>query len=195
MNKKNKILISLLLVLVTGLFLYLRKDRQFNATAIIPSKATPYEKSLLSPSIQEKTLSQQIIRPECETLKNTYSNLDQLHNTKKSELRFSNIHKKIGSDIYRLRNFFKASSEGEVETFLVYHEDPGTGAKIIEKTPSKKGPEYLRIEQAEGEILYREVGLNLAEGKLFLHYINNQLKGAQGELPANADRKMIDCRF
>jgi len=129
----------------------------------------------------------------CLDLKQTYSNIEWLKNTQKLDLRFNNTHKKIGSQIYRLRYFFKDGDEGEIETYLVYLEDSLENAKIVEKSSYKKGKLFLKIESFPGEILYREEGLNLGDN-LFLHYINNQLMSAQG-LEENASKKFINCRF
>jgi hypothetical protein len=111
-----------------------------------------------------------------------------------NQLRFENIHKKIGPNIYRLRHFFKEGDESEIETFLVYLEDHEENARIVEKSTYKKGQLFLKIEKTEGEIIYHEEGLNHGED-LFLHYINNQLREAQGQSDNNPDFKDLDCHF
>jgi hypothetical protein len=131
---------------------------------------------------QEKRLHQTV----CEEAKKTYDNLDLLKKKNKLDLQFENTHKKVLTNIYRLRRFYKDGDEGEIETFLVYLENIEGNAKLIEKTPYKKGPLFLKIERYDGEIIYHEEGLNLNDD-LFLHYINNQLMGLEG--------KNIDCRF
>lgn len=129
----------------------------------------------------------------CHNLKQTYSNLEELKNNQKLDVRFNNIHKKIGSQIYRLRSFFKDGDEGEIETYLVYLEDSLENAKIIEKSSYKKGKLFLKIESLPGETIYHEEGLNLGDN-LFLHYVNNQLMSAHG-LKENSNKKFVDCRF
>jgi hypothetical protein len=130
----------------------------------------------------------------CEEVKLSFSDLNSLIKNNLSQLRFENIHKKIGSHIYRLRHFFKDGDEGEIETFLVYVEDFEENAKIVEKSTYSKGHLFLKIEKSKGDIIYHEEGLNFGEN-LFLHYIDNQLREAQGQPDGNTDFKNLDCHF
>lgn len=125
---------------------------------------------------------------ECLKHQQHYSQLLQKGSLQTS-LRFENIHKKIGADIYRLRFFFKDGDEGERQSFLVYLEDQQANANIIEKSTYQKGKLFLKIEKAQGEILYREKGFTHdSENKnLFLQTINDQLVKISG--PG------IDCQF
>ena len=154
-------------------------------------------------SISQESLFHQInpeyqadtkVNSTCEKVKASYSHLDSLIKNNLSQLRFENIHKKIGSSIYRLRHFFKDGDEGEIETFLVYLEDFEENAKIVEKSTYNKGQLFLKIEKTKGEIIYHEEGLNFKED-LFLHYINNQLRGAQGQTDGSTDFMNLDCHF
>jgi len=137
-------------------------------------------------------------RSDCEILKQTYIDLGQLKKNHKLVLRFENIHKKIGQTIYRLRFFYKDGDEGEMENFLVYQEDSSENPHIIEKSFHKKGPLYLKIEKANGNILYTDNGFNLADDNsenLLLHYSNDKIMGMQGVLQNLDVLKNIDCHF
>lgn len=130
----------------------------------------------------------------CDKIRKAYSHLNSLIKNQSNDLRFENIHKKIGSNIYRLRHFFKDGDEGERETFLVYLEDFEENAKIVEKSTYQKGRLFLKVEKSEGEIIYHEEGINHGNN-LFLHYINNQLREAQGQSDENVEFVGLDCHF
>lgn len=189
--KKNKLLWLTLIILLIGVWAY-----GFYYDLYTPRSSRPAPSS---PSVANININSTLIlaatlpQAACNTLKTTYANLEWLKKNKRPDLRFNNTHKKIGTQIYRLRHFFKDGDEGEIETYLVYLEDSLENASIVEKSSYQKGKLYLKIEAQEGQILYREEGLNLGE-HLFLHYVNNQLSSAQGIGPENS-KEFVDCRF
>lgn len=189
--KKNKLPWLTLIILLIGIWAYgfyydLYTPRSSRLAPTLPSVANININSTLN-------LAATLPQAACNTLKTTYANLEWLKKNKRPDLRFNNTHKKIGTKIYRLRHFFKDGDEGEIETYLVYLEDSLENASIVEKSSYQKGKLYLKIEAQEGQILYREEGLNLGE-HLFLHYVNNQLSSAQGIGPENS-KEFVDCRF
>lgn len=191
-NKKLKIFLISLLIFITGFFIFYNKNIPSPSSI---SKTTPPPQT--SVAILNKEISPET-KPACTQLRSKFLHLDELMKSEKLEVRFQNIHKRIGNQIFRLRRFFREGNEAEIESFLVYLEDANESAKIIEKSLHQKGRMYLKIESDPGEILYREVGVNLEnkqQGNLFLHYINNELKGAQGEFTQSDKTENIDCRF
>lgn len=132
----------------------------------------------------------------CESLRGRYANVKELKKIEKVSTRFLNIHKRVEGIVYRLRFFYKDGTENEIPTFLLYKEDKNEEERIIENTAYKKGPEYSKIEKAEGIILYTEEGANLGkEQDLFLHFENNELKDLQGISPHLPVKDYIECRF
>lgn len=189
--KKNKLPWATLIILLIGVLAYVHYTPNTRNTPT-SSRSAPQSSSA---SVAKLNLNSEATLPQaaCNTLKKSYANLEWLKKNQRPDLRFNNIHKKIGTQIYRLRHFFKDGDEGEIETYLVYLEDSLENARIVEKSSYKKGKLYLKIESLEGQILYREEGLNLGE-HLFLHYVNNQLSSAQGIGPENS-KEFVDCRF
>lgn len=132
----------------------------------------------------------------CETLREKIPTPSEWAKKERVTPRFENVHKKVDGIIYRLRFFYKDHAEGEVPTYLLYREDQQENAFIVENSAYKKGKNYLKIEKAQGEILYTEQGLNVGdEDEIFLHYVNNELKGFQGRMPEIDNSALIDCRF
>lgn len=189
--KKNKLLWLTLIILLIGVWAY-----GFYYDLYTPRSSRPAPQPS-SPSVANLKLNLNSVaampQAACNTLQKSYANLEWLKKNQRPDLRFNNTHKKIGTQIYRLRHFFKDGDEGEIETYLVYLEDSLENASIVEKSSYQKGKLYLKIEAQEGQILYREEGLNLGE-HLFLHYVNNQLSSAQGIGPENS-KEFVDCRF
>ena len=132
----------------------------------------------------------------CQGLRSHYQNLKEIKRTEKTSVRFVNVHKKVDGIVYRLRFFYKDASENEIPTYLLYKEDRNDEEHIIESTAYKKGAEYLRIEKAQGSVIYTEEGVNLGiDQDLFLHYENGDLKDLQGLSPLLAEKNFIECRF
>lgn len=132
----------------------------------------------------------------CQELKRKIPPLEELKKTQVVSERFINVHKRVNGSIFRLRYFHKEHAEGETPTYLLYIEDPEQEAHLMEISSYQKGPEYLRIERAQGEVLYIEKGVNVGEEEtLFLHFINSELKGLQGTIPELDAKAFIDCRF
>lgn len=132
----------------------------------------------------------------CRTLKENLPTLEDYKKTQRVSERFVNVHKKVNGTIFRLRFFYKDHAEGETPNYLLYIEDPNEVAHLMEKSQYKKGAEYSRIEKSAGEILYSEKGINIGEDEsLFLHYVNDSLKGLQGSVPELDSKAFIDCRF
>lgn len=132
----------------------------------------------------------------CHSLKASYSSIDEVKKREKIDLRFVNVHKKVDGIVYRLRFFYKDSSENEIPTYLVYKENQNDEDILTEKSAYKKGKLYNRIEKALGEIIYTEEGMNIgADQDLFLHYENKVLKDLQGVSPLPNEKDFIECRF
>lgn len=191
-KKKPKKIKYALIFLASGAFIIWRlntseflKDNKRNLFAI--------EKDTAETSIEDSVAQKITPSPLCETLKSKYYQFETVKKNEQLDLRFENIHKRVGNEVYRLRRFFKDGDEGEIESFLVYQENSEGEAQIIEKSVHKKGVIFLNIEKTSGELLYREVGLNLTGGQ-FLHYINDHLSSAEG-IFNNIDKKFIECRF
>lgn len=132
----------------------------------------------------------------CATLRANYARRDDIKNNEKIDLRFLNVHKKVDGLVYRLRFFYKDSSENETPTYLVYKENQNEEDILTEKSAYKKGKLYNKIEQAQGEILYTEEGLNIGSNQnLFLHYENKVLKDLQGTNTLAKESGFIECHF
>lgn len=136
----------------------------------------------------------------CQGLRAKYQSLAEVKKSYKTDTRFFNIHKKVDGITYRLRYFFKDGNEVEIPTYLLYKEDQNDEEHIIESKARKKGPMYLKIEAAIGDITYTEEGLNVgADQDLFLHYVNKKLELVQGNMDGdkalNASEDFIDCKF
>lgn len=113
------------------------------------------------------------------------------------EERYTNIHKEIDGKIYRLRYFKKEHMEGERPRFILYEEDKNEDAHMIENKDYVKGPNYKKIENGPGDIIYSEKGMVMGEDNhsLFLHFINGELKSLQGSMPSFTDDAMMDCQY
>ncbi len=132
----------------------------------------------------------------CQNLRNHYQNLKEIKRTEKTSVRFVNVHKKVDGVVYRMRFFYKDTSENEIPTYLLYREDHNEEEHMIENSPYKKGGKYLEIEKAQGSVIYTEEGVNLGVNQdLFLHFENNELKDLQGLSPMLAEKDFIECRF
>jgi len=132
----------------------------------------------------------------CTSLRANYANLDEIKNNEKIDLRFVNVHKKVDGIIYRLRFFYKDSSENETPTYLVYKENQNEEDILTEKSAYKKGKLYNKIEKAPGEIIYTEEGLNIGLNQnLFLHFENKVLKDLQGTSPLTEKMGFVECHF
>lgn len=181
------------MILIISAFFYWLKNYAHNSlfganiTTVVSQQSKPQ-----TPSTQEIESNKASItsKNDCDLFKQPYLNLEKLRSDKKLNSRFENIHKRIDNKVYRLRRFFKDGDEGEIETYLTYVEDKDETARVVEKSSYKKGDFFKEIESAKGQIIYHEEGLNVSDN-LFLHYINNELKGMQGVF----ETKNVDCRF
>lgn len=132
----------------------------------------------------------------CKSMHSSYQYINEVKKLKNVDLRFVNIHKKVDGIVYRLRFFYKESSENEIPNYLVYKENQKDEDILVEKSSYKKGKLYLKVENDQGEIVYSEEGLNVgAEKDLFLHYENKVLKDLQGVSPLQGEKNFIECRF
>jgi hypothetical protein len=149
-------------------------------------------------SVKDSSTKRNFEIDNCKALKEKILALDKEKNLDKNfELRFKNIHKEIDGKIYRLRFFMKEHNQGEYPRYLLYEEDQNEDAHIIENTAYEKGPNFKKIENSQGEIIYSEKGLLMGEEShsLFIHFVNDQLKDLQGFLPDFTNQKMMDCQY
>lgn len=152
----------------------------------------------LSKAPEEAVTSQRSTNKDslCQGLRAHYQNLKEIKRTEKTSVRFVNVHKKIDGVVYRLRFFYKDTSESEIPTYLLYQEDQNEEEHLVETSPYKKGTKYLEIEKASGTVIYTEEGVNLGEDQdLFLHFENGDLKDLQGLSPLLAEKNFIECRY
>lgn len=152
----------------------------------------------LSKTPEEAVTSQHATNRDtlCQGLRGHYQNLKEIKRTEKTSVRFVNVHKKVDGVVYRMRFFYKDSSENEIPTYLLYREDQHEEEHLIETSPYKKGTQYLAIEKATGDVIYTEEGVNLGvDQDLFLHFENGDLKDLQGLSPLLAEKDFIECRY
>jgi hypothetical protein len=201
-KKKSAIFIVLLLLILIRVVLTVveRNEKKANvadADSYSDSKELNPDANL-SKAPEEAVTSQRSTNKDslCQALRAHYQNLKEIKRTEKTSVRFVNVHKKVDGIVYRLRFFYKDASENEIPTYLLYKEDQNDEEHIIESTAYKKGAEYLKIEKAQGSVIYTEEGVNLGiDQDLFLHYENGDLKDLQGLSPLLAEKNFIECRF
>jgi hypothetical protein len=201
-SKKNKILIILaVLIIVRVVIVVIENNKATGVDTNLPVKKIEESKTASLDSNIARTppgaMTEQNSNPnECQSMRAHYQNLNEIKKTEKNSVRFVNIHKKVDGQIYRTRFFYKDSSENEIPTYLLYREDQNDEPILIETSPYKKGPQYLKIEKALGEVIYTEEGVNIGSSQdLFLHYENNVLKDLQGTNPLHNEKDFIECRF
>lgn len=204
-SKKNKVLIILAVLIIARILIVVfetHKDEKETTTTSATNMADPTElnpDATLSKTPPEAVTAQNTksSRNEiCQSLKATYANMDAVKRIEKESVRFLNIHKRVDGVVYRTRFFYKDSAENEIPTYLLYKEDQNDEEHLIETTAYKKGPQFLKIEKARGEIIYTEEGMNIgADQDLFLHYENKVLKDLQGVSPSPEAKDFIECRY
>lgn len=203
-SKKNRILIILALLIIVRIVIVIFENKNKVVIHSTPTTLAETQTRQLNPdanlakSPNEAVTSQNSTTQNdvCKSMRAHYQNLNEIKKIEKSSMRFVNIHKKVDGLVYRTRFFFKDSSENEIPTYLLYREDKNEEPILIETTPYKKGPQYLKIENADGEILYTEEGVNMGvDQDLFLHYENKELKDLQGISPLREEKDFIECRF
>ncbi len=200
-SKKNILIIVLALLIVARImivFFEKKADHTVTSTTTDTEVHTLNPDATLSKTPQEAVTSQNPTTQSdiCESMRSHYQNLSEVQKMEKTSIRFVNVHKKVDGVVYRTRFFYKDSSENEIPTYLLYKEDQEEVDHLIETSPYKKGPQYLKIEKAPGTIIYTEEGVNIGvEQDLFLHYENKVLKDLQGISPQRAEKDFIECRF
>lgn len=199
MDKKKKIFFSstLLFFIVGGFLLFAPNKKKSVIDPLVDNSISqPAHPAFINVSTNASS-APQVQNDVCQTLRAQMPGVaDWQKNGQAVSERFTNIHKNINGQIFRLRTFFKEHAEGETPVYLVYKEDQNEEAHIIEKSEYKKGREFLKVEKAKGEILYTEKGLSIGEDQsFFVHYINSELKGFQGSFPLNPSLANVDCRF
>ncbi|MBC7711820.1 MAG: hypothetical protein H7177_00675 [Rhizobacter sp.] len=204
MKSHQKLLINigaLIIVAVIGAFLF--KNYRPPVATVNHGSTTSVEKAnpdvILSKTPAEAVTTHSNTSPKeenCKSLRSTYMNIDEVKKVEKVDVRFVNTHKKVDGIVYRLRLFYKDTSENDYINYLVYKENQNDEDILVEKSPYKKGKLYTKIEKALGEILYSEEGINIGtEQDLFLHYENKVLKDLQGVSPNPREKDYIECRF
>ena len=201
-SKKNILIIILAVLIVVRVAIFIFESK-VDHTLTTTNNKTEVQK--LNPDVNlsktpEEAVTSQKITPTqteiCESMRSHYQNLSEIQKMEKTSIRFVNVHKKIDGDVYRTRFFYKDSNESEIPTYLLYKEDQEGVDHLIETSPYKKGPQYLKIEKALGSIIYTEEGVNIGvEQDMFLHYENKILKDLQGITPQISKKDFIECRY
>lgn len=204
-NKNLIIIIALTIIAVVGVFLIIKNIKTSVPNVSLGGSTTSVDLIPTNPDVNlseapEEAVTQQNASTSknsiCQSLRSSYANLSEVKKKEKVDLRFVNVHKNIDGVIYRLRFFYKDSSENETPTYLVYKENQNDEDILTEKSAYKKGKLYNKIEKAQGEIIYTEEGMNIGKDQdLFLHYENNVLKDLQGISPFPNEKDFIECRF
>jgi hypothetical protein len=203
-SKKNILIILLAILVIARIVIMILEEKKVDHSAISSHSTSPAEVHRLNPDVNlskspEEAVTSQNSSTEndlCQSMRDHYQNLSEVQKMEKTSIRFVNVHKKVDGVIYRTRFFYKDSSENEIPTYLLYKEDQNEEDHLIETSPYKKGPQYLKIEKAFGTIIYTEEGVNIgAEQDLFLHYENKVLKDLQGISPQRSEKDFVECRF
>ena len=201
-SKKNILIIILAVLIVVRVAIFIFESK-VDHTLTTTNNNTEVQK--LNPDVnlsktpEEAVTSQKITSTQtemCESMRSHYQNLSEIQKMEKTSIRFVNVHKNIDGVVYRTRFFYKDSNESEIPTYLLYKEDQEGVDHLIETSPYKKGPQYLKIEKALGSIIYTEEGVNIGvEQDMFLHYENKILKDLQGITPQISKKDFIECRY
>lgn len=205
-SKKNILVIVLAILVVARIVIVIMEKNKVVHTAETTTavSTSPSEVHEFTPDANLSKLPEEAVTSQnpavqsdvCQSMRDHYQNLSEVQKMEKTSIRFVNVHKKVDGVVYRTRFFYKDSSENEIPTYLLYKEDQNEEDHLIETSPYKKGPQYLKIEKALGSIIYTEEGVNIgAEQDLFLHYENKILKDLQGFSPQNSEKNFIECRF
>lgn len=206
MKSKKYILVIVLAVLVIArIVIVILENKKIDHAAVdSTSTSAPVEMHTLNPDANLSKAPEEAVTSQnpavqsdlCQSMRDHYQNLSEVQKMEKTSIRFVNVHKKVDGIVYRTRFFYKDSSESEIPTYLLYKEDQNEEDHLIETSPYKKGPQYLKIEKAQGSIIYTEEGVNIGiDQDLFLHYENKVLKDLQGVSPQRSEKDFIECRF
>ncbi len=187
------ILVGLLVFIITGFVYYtfLKKSQsvipELNSQAEIKNHLKDDHAKDMD-NKEESTTSLNQSESICLEIKNKFKNVNEVKSQNQTSIRYQNLHKTIDGITYRLRFFYKDSSEGERLQYLVYKENSQEEDILVETTPYKKGKLYSKIENALGEIIYFEEAITVGKNESpYLVYINGQLSHIQ--------ENAIDCRF
>lgn len=206
-SRKNKVLIVLAVLIIARIIIVVWENNKTpDHTKASALNTQPTELNDLHPDAnlsktpEEAVTSQHSLSTSknemCQIMLAHYKNIDEVKKIEKFSVRFLNIHKKIDGVVYRTRFFYKDSAENEIPTYLLYKEDQNDEEHLIEKTSYKKGPQFLKIEKAQGEVIYTEEGMNIGTDQdMFLHYENKILKDLQGVNPTPEAKDFIECRY
>lgn len=203
-SKKNILIILLAILVIARIVIVVLENKKVDHSTTSSSFTSPVEMHTLNPDVNlskapgEAVTSQNSMTESdlCQSMRDHYQNLSEVQKMEKTSIRFVNVHKKVDGVIYRTRFFYKDSSENEIPTYLLYKEDQNEEDHLIETSPYKKGPQYLKIEKAMGTIIYTEEGVNIGAAQdLFLHYENKVLKDLQGISPQRSEKDFVECRF
>lgn len=202
-SKKYILIIVLAALIVARIVIFVMENKKADHSVLSPT-ATPAEVQVINPDVNLSKTPEEAVTSQnetsqsdlCQSMRAHYQNLSEVQKMEKTSIRFVNVHKKVDGVVYRTRFFYKDSSESEIPTYLLYKEDQNEEDHLIETSPYKKGPQYLKIEKAFGTIIYTEEGVNIgSEQDLFLHYENKILKDLQGISPQRSEKDFIECRF
>lgn len=197
-------MLVLVIILIAGALILLNQDRRpegpQESTSPVSVESTPVNPDAILAETPPEAVtthnSEASKNTICQSLKSSYQNIEDVKKREKVDLRFINVHKKVDGFVYRLRFFYKDSSENEIPSYLVYKENQNDEDILTEKTLYKKGKLYRKIEKAPGEIIYTEEGMDVGSAQdLFLHYENKVLKDLQGISPLTKEQDFIECRF
>jgi hypothetical protein len=190
------ILVGLFILVTLSLFaLYLLSRStdsiipELNSSSEINHDLMDHQNSLDTKSSQLNSKNTPVAIPEyCLQYKDKYKNLSEIKKQHQTNVRYQNLHKTIDGEVFRLRYFYKDGAEGERLQYLVYKENAQEEDILIETSPYKKGKQYLKVENALGEIIYFEEALTLGKDETpYLVFTNGQLTHYQ--------ENDIDCRF
>lgn len=204
-SKRNKVFILLAVLIIARILIVVfesnKNEKETTVTSVSESTAQPEinPDANLSKAPAEAVTSQNTTttRTEmCQNMKDHYASMESVKKIEKTSVRFLNIHKRVDGVVYRTRFFYKDSAENEIPTYLLYKEDQNEDEHIIESTPYKKGPQFLKIEKARGEVIYTEEGMDIgADRDMFLHYVDGNLKSLSGVSPTPEAKDFIECSY
>lgn len=202
---KKYILIIVLAFLFTARLIIFLTEKKADHTISANNSSGNKTAQVLNPDVNLSKVPEDAVTSQnphwdqselCESMQSHYQNLSEIQKMEKTSIRFVNVHKKIDGVIYRTRFFYKDSNENEIPTYLLYKEDQNEEDHLIESSPYKKGPQFLKVEKSFGTIIYTEEGVNIGiEQDLFLHYENKILKDLQGITQQASDKNFIECRY
>ena len=204
-SKKYFLIITLAVLIIARVIIFIFEKKSDHTVTSTNTTTSPLEVQPINPDVNLSKIPDEAVTTQndrisqskmCDSMRSHYQNLSEVQKMEKTSIRFVNVRKKVDGIVYRTRFFYKDTSESEIPTFLLYKEDQDGVDHLIETSPYKKGPQYLKIELALGSIIYTEEGVNIGvEQDLFLHYENKILKDLQGITPQVAQKDFIECRY